>query len=163
MGRGFRALCLGLRVAAATTGRTTTASTRVGRVAARGAAADRDARRRVEQLVQEGELAALGRRHAGFECDDVAVAQSVVLEIGDFSILVEIDGENRTRLDGRTEERDLFFNAGNVIPGVAVEPAFRATVDDVVASVEGNPRRCWTLVLVSLPIPMADSASGSGR
>src|SRR6185437_4255766 len=79
---------------------------------------DRNTRRCVEELLQEGELASARRRLARFECHDVAVLEREMSEVGDLAVLVEIDRKDRTRLHRRLEEGDLLFDAGDIVPCV---------------------------------------------
>src|SRR5215469_16822192 len=78
----------------------------------------RNARRGVEELLEEGELAALGGRRSCLERDDMSVPQAVVLQVCDLAVFVEIDREDRARLDGGREERHGLLDARDIVPGV---------------------------------------------
>src|SRR4029077_9123822 len=62
------------------------------------------ARRRVEQLLKEGQFAAACRRRAGFERDHMAVLEAEVPGVAHLAVLVEMNRQDRARLDLRIEE-----------------------------------------------------------
>src|SRR5580693_1732525 len=78
----------------------------------------RHARLGVEELLQEGQLAALRRRRACLERDDATVSQAEMLEVCDLAVLVEIDRQNRARFYDRREERHGLLDARDIVPGV---------------------------------------------
>ena len=95
----------------------TTAWTR----AAAGHVADRYAGCRVEELLQEGQFASARGGRSRLEGDNVSVLEAVVLHIPDFSVLVEMDGEDCARLGLGIEKGKLPLDAGNVVPGIGAE------------------------------------------
>src|SRR5689334_7294831 len=67
------------------------------------------ARRRLEQFLQEGGLAAARRRLARLEGDHMAILQAVMAHIRHLVGLVEIDRQHLTPQHRRREESNLLF------------------------------------------------------
>ena len=91
-------------------------------------APERHTWRRVEQLLQEGEFAALCRRLPRLEGKDMTVFQTVMPDVRNLALLVEMNREDRAVFDARIKERDPLFDAGNIIPGIAAEGGLRGGI-----------------------------------